>query len=88
MQEQIWRSWSKDYLYSLQVRSKWSKPHPDIKVDDLVIVRNPQLPPYRWELARVMQVHPGSHERVVTLCTASTHNKRPIAQKSAGVTRE
>jgi len=28
MQEQIWRSWSKDYLHSLQKRNKWLKPQP------------------------------------------------------------
>jgi len=82
IQEQIWRSWSKDYLHSLQVRSKWSKLPPNIKINDLVIVRNPQLPPSRWELARVVQVHPGSngHVRVVTLHTACSHYKRPITQ--------
>jgi len=31
MQEQIWRSWSKDYLHSLQVRNKLSKPQPAIR---------------------------------------------------------
>ncbi|KAH0946517.1 hypothetical protein HN011_006410 [Eciton burchellii] len=82
MQEQIWRSWSKDYLYSLQVRNSWSKSHPNIKINDLVIVRNPQLPPFRWELARVLQVHSGSdgYVRVVTLRTPCYHYKRPIAQ--------
>jgi hypothetical protein len=64
MQKQIWRSWSKDYLQALQVRNKWTKPYPDVEINDLVIVRNPQLPPSRWELARVEQVHPGSHGRV------------------------
>jgi len=35
MQEQIWRSWSKDYLHSLQVRNKWSKSPANIKINDL-----------------------------------------------------
>jgi len=51
IQEQIWRSWSKDYLHSLQVRNKWYKQHPDLEVNDLVIVRSPRLPPSRWELS-------------------------------------
>jgi len=44
MQEQIWRSWSKDYLHSLQNRNKWLELQPDIMVNDLVIVKN-SLPP-------------------------------------------
>ncbi|KAH0951272.1 hypothetical protein HN011_000278 [Eciton burchellii] len=44
IQEQIWRSWAKDYLQSLQVRNKWLTLPANIKINDLVIVRNPQLP--------------------------------------------
>jgi len=47
IQEQIWRSWAKDYLHSLQVRNKWSTSPANIKINDLVIVKNPQLPPSR-----------------------------------------
>jgi len=37
MQEQIWRSWSKD-LHSLQNRNKWSEPQlEDVLVNDLVL---------------------------------------------------
>jgi len=30
MQEHIWRSWSKDYLHSLQNRNKWSEQQQDV----------------------------------------------------------
>jgi len=72
IQKQIWRSWSKDCLHSLQVRNKWLTSHSNIKINDLVIVRNLQLPPSRWELAHVIQVHPSSDGHVrVDLSTAS-----------------
>ncbi|KAH0947355.1 hypothetical protein HN011_007786 [Eciton burchellii] len=82
IQKQIWRSWTKDYLKSLQMRNKWLTSPANIKINDLVIVRNPQLPLSQWELARVIQVHPGSggHVRVVTLCTVCVQYKRPITQ--------
>jgi hypothetical protein len=82
IQEHIWRSWAKDYLHSLQVRNKWSTSPANIKINDLVIVRNPQLPPSQWELARIIQVHPGSdsHIRVVTIRTVCGHYKQPITQ--------
>jgi len=58
--------------------AKWSKPQPDIKVNDLFIRRNPQLPPSRWELVPVVQVHLNSdgRVRVITLRTAYVHYKR------------
>jgi len=64
IQEQIWRSWSKDYLHSLQNRNKWSEPQQDVMVNNLIIVRNPLLPPSKWKLVRIVEVHPGSDGHV------------------------
>ncbi|XP_018359986.1 PREDICTED: uncharacterized protein LOC108759170 [Trachymyrmex cornetzi] len=82
MREQFWRAWSHDYLLSLQTRTKWRDAAPNLEVGDLVIVKNPLLPPSKWELARIQQVHPGSDGlvRVVTIRTARSLLKRPITQ--------
>ncbi|XP_071582174.1 uncharacterized protein [Temnothorax nylanderi] len=82
MLEQIWRSWSSDYLHSLQQRVKWTESHDNPKVDELVLLKSNLLPPSKWELARILQVHPGldGRVRVVTLRTANSELKRPITQ--------
>ncbi|XP_070166148.1 uncharacterized protein [Polyergus mexicanus] len=80
--EQIWRSWSSDYLHTLQQRRKWRENEPELKINELVLLKNNLAPPSKWELARILDVHPGSdgHVRVVTLHTAKTTLKRPITQ--------
>ncbi|XP_070170716.1 uncharacterized protein [Polyergus mexicanus] len=80
--EQIWRSWSSDYLHTLQQRRKWRENKPELKINELVLLKNNLAPPSKWELARILDVHPGSdgHVRVVTLRTAKTTLKRPITQ--------
>ncbi|XP_070165291.1 uncharacterized protein [Polyergus mexicanus] len=80
--EQIWRSWSSDYLHTLQQRRKWRENEPELKINELVLLKNNLAPPSKWELARILDVHPGSdgHVRVVTLRTAKTTLKRPITQ--------
>ncbi|XP_070172233.1 uncharacterized protein [Polyergus mexicanus] len=80
--EQIWRSWSSDYLHTLQQRRKWQENKPELKINELVLSKNNLAPPSKWELARILDVHPGSdgHVRVVTLRTAKTTLKRPITQ--------
>ncbi|XP_071629537.1 uncharacterized protein [Temnothorax longispinosus] len=82
MQEQIWRSWSADYLHSLQQRHKWSESSPDLKIDELVLLKNNLLPLSKWELTRIRQVHPGAdgRVRVITVRTANSEFKRPITQ--------
>ncbi|XP_029166178.1 uncharacterized protein LOC114936979 [Nylanderia fulva] len=69
MVEQLWRAWSQDYLHSLQQRYKWSERSPCFRVGELTLLKNPLLPPSKWELARVTRVHPGSDGlvRVVTV---------------------
>lgn len=40
MLKHIWRSWSSDYLHTLQQRSKWQKNQPEIKINELVLLKN------------------------------------------------
>ncbi|XP_029175258.1 uncharacterized protein LOC114943741 [Nylanderia fulva] len=80
MTEQLWRTWSQDYLHSLQQRQKWTEKTSCFCVGKLVLLKNPLLPPSKWELGRVTQIHPGSDGlvRVVTVRTARSVLKRPI----------
>ncbi|XP_029156123.1 uncharacterized protein LOC114946183 [Nylanderia fulva] len=80
MKEQIWRAWSLDYLHTLQQRNKWTDKSPCYRVGELALLKNPLLPPSKWELARITQIHPGSDGlvRVVTMQTARSVLKRPI----------
>jgi len=85
---QIWRSWSSDYLHTLQQRWKWQEDKPDLKVNELVLLKNKLLPPSKWELARIVKVHPGAdqHVRVVTLRTAKATLKRSITLIDLSIT--
>ncbi|KAL0811450.1 hypothetical protein ABMA28_009850 [Loxostege sticticalis] len=78
----FWKKWSHEYLQSLQQRSKWITAKEDIKINDVVVVKDDNLPPTRWALGRVLDVHPGmdEHVRVVTLKTKGGIMKRPITK--------
>ena len=80
--EQIWKCWSHDYLHSLHQRNKWQQASPEVRLHELVLLRDPLSPPARWKLARVVKVHPGpdGHVRVVTLRTENSTYERPIAK--------
>jgi hypothetical protein len=78
--QSFWRSWSKDYLTQLQVRNKWRQPYKDLCINDLVLIKDDNLPPMRWKMARVLDVYQGTDGRVraVNLKTASCELRRPI----------
>ncbi|XP_076660363.1 uncharacterized protein LOC143363701 [Halictus rubicundus] len=80
--EQFWKRWVSDYVNTLQQRSKWRREQPAIGLGQLVLMRNPTLPPCKWELGRVKAVHPGAdgRVRVVTVKTPSTELTRPIVK--------
>ncbi|XP_029164550.1 uncharacterized protein LOC114935819 [Nylanderia fulva] len=81
--ERFWKLWQSDYINMLQQRGKWRHiEKPNIWVGQLVLLRNPLLPPCKWELGRVVLCHPGLDElvRVVTVKTASSEYKRPIGR--------
>lgn len=81
MKQHFWTRWSKDYLSNLQQRTKW-KSTSDVALQpgSMVIVKESNSPPFKWPLARVVAVHPGSDScvRVVTLRTPNGELKRPV----------
>lgn len=80
----ICQRYKREYLARLQQRPKWLKPQPNIKVGQLVLVKEDNMITTRWPLGRVIAVHPGvdGAVRVVTLWTSEGTKKRPIAKIS------
>lgn len=80
--QQFWNRWSREYLSSLQQRSKWNVSSADLKINDVVIIKTPHLPPTQWKTGRITEVHPGKDNivRVVTLRTYNGFVKRPVVQ--------
>ncbi|XP_041450599.1 uncharacterized protein LOC121404671 [Drosophila obscura] len=58
-QQTFWRRWREEYLTLLQERSKWRKPAKNLCGNDVVLVKDENLPPMRWPLARVVDVVKG-----------------------------
>ncbi|XP_026830319.1 uncharacterized protein LOC105279648 [Ooceraea biroi] len=80
--ERFWKLWAADYVNTLQQRQKWRKSTPSLKPGQMVLLRNPLLPPCKWELGRVIRCHPGKDGlvRVVTVKTATSEFKRPLGK--------
>lgn len=82
LQQHFWKRWSKDYLSRMQQRPKWFQRRRDLKIGDLVLMAEDNLPPSKWARGRVEQTHPGrdGHVRVVTLRTATSTFRRPVVK--------
>ncbi|XP_029157998.1 uncharacterized protein LOC114930404 [Nylanderia fulva] len=80
--EQFWKLWSLDYLNTLQQRFKWQNRSDEFCINDIVLIKNPNLPPCRWELARIIECKPDKDGlvRVAQVKTASSTFVRPIVK--------
>ena len=78
--EQFWKRWVREYLPTLSKRQKWTTPRRNLKVNDLVLVKNEDLPRSQWALARIVATYPSSDGfiRTVDVRTSTGVYKRPI----------
>lgn len=77
---EFWKGWAKEYLDQLQPRPKWNKEEPNVRIGQIVVVSDDNLPPSRWPIGRITAVYPakdGLIRTVDVLCHGSTL-KRPI----------
>ncbi|GFU39598.1 integrase catalytic domain-containing protein [Trichonephila clavipes] len=75
----FWKKWSSEFISSLQPRKQWQDAQPNLKEDDIVLIKE-EGPPGTWPMARVLQVHPGNDGlvRVATVKTQNSVLKRPV----------
>ncbi|KAK2887882.1 hypothetical protein Q8A73_019330 [Channa argus] len=52
--EQFWSRWRKEYLVNLTLRQRWHSPRRNVKIGDIVIVKEEGVPRNEWKLGRVL----------------------------------
>ncbi|GAB0098440.1 Aspartic peptidase domain superfamily [Sergentomyia squamirostris] len=72
--------WKREYLTTLQQRTKWRNEIPNIKVGDLVLMSEEHVPPHTWPLGVIDEVFPGRDGRcrVVRVRTAKGSYVRAV----------
>ncbi|GFV24711.1 integrase catalytic domain-containing protein [Trichonephila clavipes] len=78
----IWKRWKNDYLNHLQQRNKWQFEKNNVAVGCLVLLKENDLPPCKWAMARILEVIYGtdSKVRVVKVKTATGVLTRSISK--------
>ena len=51
---EFWSRWRKEFLCSLQARSKWSKSRPNLTVGDIVLLKTEGNNQNHWPMARAI----------------------------------
>ncbi|XP_055952313.1 uncharacterized protein LOC129988184 isoform X1 [Argiope bruennichi] len=77
--QQIWKRWSNNYLSTLQNRNKWFFEKNNVKINDMVILKEENLSVCNWPLGRILEVYYGKDNkiRVVLVKTKNGVFKRP-----------
>jgi len=78
----FWRRWSTEYLNTLQSRSRWSTNQENVKVGDMVVIKDNTSPPLFWRLGRILEVMPNKDGvvRVVRVLTKGGPLVRPVVK--------
>lgn len=59
LQQDFWNGWRRDYLGTLQNQYRWRRRVRDLSVGDFVLLKEDNLPPKVWPIARILEVYPG-----------------------------
>ncbi|XP_028415683.1 uncharacterized protein LOC114539211 [Dendronephthya gigantea] len=78
----FWTRWKKEYLLTLQERSKWQQPKRNLMTGDVVILKEENTPRNVWPLSLVVDTEPDSQGfvRTVMIKAKETVYKRPISK--------
>lgn len=82
MHQSFWKRWASEYVTQLQARSKWRSKTDDsmLKIGQLVVIKSDNVPPLRWQLGGICELHPGVDGliRVVSVKTNAGVLKRSL----------
>ncbi|XP_047543335.1 uncharacterized protein LOC125075669 [Vanessa atalanta] len=82
MVNDCWKRWSREYLVLLSQRYKWTTNRTEPEINDIVIVKEDNVPPAKWILGKIIQKHTGKDNitRVVTIKCKNNFLKRPVSK--------
>ncbi|XP_044578944.1 uncharacterized protein LOC123261416 [Cotesia glomerata] len=80
LKQHFWKRWHKEYLHQLIKFSGTQRQSTSLKIGDLVLISDENLPPLKWAAGRIIAVHPGKDNvvRVVTLKTKTGQYDRCV----------
>ena len=84
LSDQFWARWKSDYLSNLQSRNKWRKSSTNLKVDDVVLLKE-DSPRCHWPMGRIVEALPdqdGRVRKVKLVCTTSKGSKPKVFQRA------
>ncbi|XP_060865555.1 uncharacterized protein LOC132941464 [Metopolophium dirhodum] len=82
LMQTFWKRWSKEYLPQIQIRGKWTSKSAQLAKGDVVIIKDDCMPPTRWKLGLVVELHPGSDDDVMQDQVKELRKKRGIIKAS------
>lgn len=57
LQRDFWKKFNTEYLYSLQKKQKWINRNPNLKVGDVVLIKEPSITPGEWKMGRISKLY-------------------------------
>ena len=72
--------WKKEYLATLQQRPKWYQEKRNMKIDDVVLIKDENTPRNDWSMGVIVNVEPDSKGlvRSIVVRTETTELRRPV----------
>lgn len=82
MQQLFWKKWSTEYLTLLQQRTKWQTTSSNIKIGTMVLLKEENQPPLKWQLGRIIEIIKGDDgvARVAIIKTANAIVRRAVSK--------
>ena len=84
LSEQFWTRWKSDYLCNLKSRNKWQKPSINLRVDDVVLLKD-DSPRCLWPIGKVVEAvsdQDGRVRKVKPVCAIIKGGKPKVFQRA------
>ena len=81
--EQFWSRWRKEYVANIARRQRWHTPRRNVRVGDIVIIKEDDIPRNKWKLSKVLEVFQDSDGLVrrAKIQTGKRLNKMSIIER-------
>lgn len=85
--EDFWDKWSHEYLSQLQPRKKWANTQQNVRLGQIVIIKEDNMKPSQWLMGRITKVFPGKDQLVRSVEVEHIIRNAELTCRKTAVTR-